>query len=405
MSTIDELSLASGAPQDGPASGIVRTRCEPPVFVLWRSSGGDEADVLLHWHPALPDKLPDDPDEPICTVQLWVRNTAELLEARLQQHHLGRPLMAWTNVQLERLMLVMAQQTCGDSPHQDEVRLRRAPGRMVIDVHFRRLMQVGLTGPELGGCVVEILNAYASGSGSDLLRVLRSAAQAQACHQAALKESGESLEALRRETSRLEGSWTDAAAAAKKQHRGLLQRFALVLQAKIDKERSLHDEVQEKRWARMGVANVAALPPREVEGEQVADRGRCRGGRAARARSARGARGEGATAPRGRGSRRGRGRANAPPSEADGASDERSPSPAAKRSRLQAPEVQQAPGESKPLEAAMPSVSGPSHSLFDPDSQELHADYADATDGSADLMSCLDFIWLELAEYVTHVAN
>lgn len=53
----------------------------------------------------------------------------------------------------------------------------------------------------------------------------------------------------------------------------------------------------------------------------------------------------------------------------------------------------------------MPSVSGPSHSLFDPDSQELHADYADATDGSADLMSCLDFIWLELAEYVTHVAN
>eukprot|EP00913_Durusdinium_trenchii_P028171 g26414.t1 len=216
MSTIDELSLASGAPQDGPASGIVRTRCEPPVFVLWRSSGGDEADVLLHWHPALPDKLPDDPDEPICTVQLWVRNTAELLEARLQQHHLGRPLMAWTNVQLERLMLVMAQQTCGDSPHQDEV---------------------GLTGPELGGCVVEILNAYASGSGSDLLRVLRSAAQAQACHQAALKESGESLEALRRETSRLEGSWTDAAAAAKKQHRGLLQRFALVLQAKIDKER------------------------------------------------------------------------------------------------------------------------------------------------------------------------
>ena len=58
-----------------------------------------------------------------------------------------------------------------------------------------------------------------------------------------------------------------------------------------------------------------------------------------------------------------------------------------------------------PDQAAMPSVSGPSHSLFDPDSQELHADYADATDGSADLMSCLDVIWLELAEYVTHVAN
>ncbi|CAK8996158.1 Uncharacterized protein SCF082_LOCUS4869 [Durusdinium trenchii] len=259
MSTIDELSLASGAPQDGPASGIVRTRCEPPVFVLWRSSGGDEADVLLHWHPALPDKLPDDPDEPICTVQLWVRNTAELLEARLQQHHLGRPLMAWTNVQLERLMLVMAQQTCGDSPHQDEVRLRRAPGRMVIDVHFRRLMQVGLTGPELGGCVVEILNAYASGSGSDLLRVLRSAAQAQACHQAALKESGESLEALRRETSRLEGSWTDAAAAAKKQHRGLLQRFALVLQAKIDKERFIAANLGRRKGGQGWVSQM--LPP------------------------------------------------------------------------------------------------------------------------------------------------
>lgn len=60
--------------------------------------------------------------------------------------------------QLQRLMDVMAHQSCGDAPHQDEVRLRRAPGRMVIDVHFRRPL---LSAPvELGGCVVEILNAY-----------------------------------------------------------------------------------------------------------------------------------------------------------------------------------------------------------------------------------------------------
>lgn len=58
--------------------------------------------------------------------------------------------------QLQRLMDVMAHQRLGNPPHEDEVRLRRAPGRMVIDVHFR-----SGKASELSGCVVEILNAYA----------------------------------------------------------------------------------------------------------------------------------------------------------------------------------------------------------------------------------------------------
>lgn len=60
--------------------------------------------------------------------------------------------------QLQRLMDVMANQRLGDPPNQDEVRLRHAPGRMVIDVHFRRPLVAAPV--ELGGCVVEILNAY-----------------------------------------------------------------------------------------------------------------------------------------------------------------------------------------------------------------------------------------------------
>ena len=156
--TIDDFSLASAIPE---ASATPAARA--PVFALWRSSSGDEADVLLDWHSDLPKKLPEASEEVICTLQLCVRGAqSEYLEARLQQHHLGRPLSAWSSSQLERLMRVMALQTEGDPPHQDEVRMRRAPGRMVIDVHFRR-PSMEASAMELGGCVVEILNAYAPG--------------------------------------------------------------------------------------------------------------------------------------------------------------------------------------------------------------------------------------------------
>ncbi|CAJ1342046.1 unnamed protein product [Effrenium voratum] len=154
------------------------------------------------------------------------------------RHHLAR--VVWTERHLERLMAVMARQKLGEPPHQDDLRLRRAPGRMVIDVHFR-----DKAAPL--GCVVEILNAYSSGRSqrSEVVELLRAASRAQQVQQAALQESTENLEAMRRSLARLDSEWADAKAAAEKRHRGLLQRFALVLQAKIDKERALHAEVQD----------------------------------------------------------------------------------------------------------------------------------------------------------------
>ncbi|CAJ1419347.1 unnamed protein product, partial [Effrenium voratum] len=187
--------------------------------------------VLLRWHPKMPQELPKE-EEPICTVQLCIRGeTPEFLEATLQQHHLAR--VVWTERHLERLMAVMARQRLGEPPHQDDLRLRRAPGRMVIDVHFR-----DKAAPL--GCVVEILNAYSSGRSqrSEVVELLRAASRAQQVQQAALQESTENLEAMRRSLARLDSEWADAKAAAEKRHRGLLQRFALVLQAKIDKARS-----------------------------------------------------------------------------------------------------------------------------------------------------------------------
>ena len=70
-----------------------------------------------------------------------------------------------------------------------------------------------------------------------MLRLLRAASAAQARHQAALREAQEALQGMRRESSRLEADWVAAAEAAQHRHRGLLRRFALVLQAKIDKEK------------------------------------------------------------------------------------------------------------------------------------------------------------------------
>eukprot|EP00434_Breviolum_minutum_P044589 symbB.v1.2.039840.t1/scaffold6777.1/size15618/1 len=280
-------------------AGIEKAKpTKPPTFACWRVANADTdvSDVLLHWHPDLPQQLPSNQEEAICTLQLCQRDSGgalELLEARLQQHHLVQPL-SWTESQLQRLMDVMAHQRLGNPPHEDEVRLRRAPGRMVIDVHFR-----SGKASELSGCVVEILNAYASGMSQsvEVLRLLRSAACAQRVHQSGLEETNENLQALRKDLGRLEGEWTAAMEQAKKQHRGLLQRFALVLQAKIDKElvfgfafvthqeRSLHNEVQEKRWAQMGAANVAQLA--EVRREDAPEDGalpRGRGGRGGRGR-------------------------------------------------------------------------------------------------------------------------
>ena len=107
--------------------------------------------MLLHWHPELP-QLPNEA-ETLCTVQLLDAGEAsdgqQLLEARLQQLHLV-PSSGWRQEDVERLMKVMAHQRW----QRDELRLRRAVGRMVIDVHFAASER------GLQGTVVEILNAY-----------------------------------------------------------------------------------------------------------------------------------------------------------------------------------------------------------------------------------------------------
>ena len=160
MSVASEPSLAVGptTAQAAPAPPV-------PVFSVWDSTAGETADVLLHWHRSLPE-MPED-DEPLCILQLHMGQNGqgqelEFLEARLQKHHLQPPLAAWSTTQLQRLMAVMAEQRRGAPPNHDEVRLRRAPGRLVIDVHFRSQVYGG-TGISLSGCVVEILNAYSSG--------------------------------------------------------------------------------------------------------------------------------------------------------------------------------------------------------------------------------------------------
>lgn len=302
MSVASEPSLAVGptTAQAAPAPPV-------PVFSVWDSTAGETADVLLHWHRSLPE-MPED-DEPLCILQLHMGQNGqgqelEFLEARLQKHHLQPPLAAWSTTQLQRLMAVMAEQRRGAPPNHDEVRLRRAPGRLVIDVHFRSQVYGG-TGISLSGCVVEILNAYSSGRSarSDTLEVLRAVAAAQALHTKAIAESRVSMEGLQSEMDRLEGDWTKACAGAKKRHRGLLQRFALVLQAKIDKERALHEELQVRRWNQQGAAAAAAAPKPAAVEEPMEVRGRGRrgrgGGRRGRGRGAAVLEGERPRSPRG----------------------------------------------------------------------------------------------------------
>ena len=132
MSTLEQ-SIAS----------VAEVKSTTAVFTSWSSSSGEHLDVVLYWHPELPLTLPE---EALCSVQLL--DLEGLWEARLQRLHLV-PSSGWRQQDLERLMRVMQRQKW----QQDELRLRKETGRLVIDVHF---------GSENGlkKRVVEILNAY-----------------------------------------------------------------------------------------------------------------------------------------------------------------------------------------------------------------------------------------------------
>eukprot|EP00928_Gymnodinium_smaydae_P016225 TRINITY_DN16057_c1_g2_i1.p1 TRINITY_DN16057_c1_g2~~TRINITY_DN16057_c1_g2_i1.p1 ORF type:complete len:280 (-),score=58.67 TRINITY_DN16057_c1_g2_i1:75-872(-) len=205
-----------------------------PVFACWQDSTDVGVDTLLSWDPAVPDGLPDAPEAPICVVRLRSPETAsEFLEARLQRHHLQGLPESWPGARLRRLQAAMARpaQRCSSG---DTVILRREPGRMVIDVLFRD--------GESSSRVVEILNAYASGGAprSEAVQLLRSVALAQRTHRESIRSAQRRLELSRASLKQTEAEWAEACRAATAATREQLSRFALLLQAKIDKERALH---------------------------------------------------------------------------------------------------------------------------------------------------------------------
>mmetsp|Transcript_2906 Transcript_2906/g.9140 ORF Transcript_2906/g.9140 Transcript_2906/m.9140 type:complete len:191 (+) Transcript_2906:126-698(+) len=131
-------SLADGAcgnDGDEPRAAGAAGRA-PPVLSRWQDDAGSAVDVLLHWHPSLPGMLPQGAEEALCVVRLCAAAPPlECLEARLQRHHLQRPLDRWSPDQLRRLMAVMSRP--GAPGARDEVSLRRpAAGRAVVDVLF-----------------------------------------------------------------------------------------------------------------------------------------------------------------------------------------------------------------------------------------------------------------------------
>lgn len=251
-----------------------------PLFARWQCSGdavlraagpltGEQVCVQLVWHPSLPSALPERPEEAICEVLLLQQSHdagPEFYEARLLAVHLQPPLEGWSAERLGRLMAAMAQ---GRSTPQgagvvDRVQLRRLAGRLTIDVLF------GGGGAAAGGPrwlsseekVVDVLNAYPVVSSSRIVAssMLRTVSRVQREHQSKAAEARRGLSALRAELAEMERRWAEAQDEAKRTYRGSLRRFALLLQAKVDKERELVTEADERSRAASAAAAAKAIP-------------------------------------------------------------------------------------------------------------------------------------------------
>ncbi|CAK0892483.1 unnamed protein product [Prorocentrum cordatum] len=86
----------------------------------------------------------------------------------------------------------------------------------------------------------------------ELLRAVASA------HRSRITEAQGQVESLRRELGSLEAQWDAARAQASMHCCGLLRRFALVLQAKVDRESALRREARERQLAEFNACAAAA---------------------------------------------------------------------------------------------------------------------------------------------------
>eukprot|EP00927_Polykrikos_kofoidii_P007673 TRINITY_DN13154_c2_g1_i1.p1 TRINITY_DN13154_c2_g1~~TRINITY_DN13154_c2_g1_i1.p1 ORF type:complete len:511 (+),score=68.58 TRINITY_DN13154_c2_g1_i1:101-1534(+) len=259
------LSTLGVAGDDAAASNTLKHRVS--VLARWQDTFDVPVDTELCWNDAIPEALPESVDEPICVVKLRSPDSpVEFFEARLQRRHLQGQPEAWTSCRLERLMAAMAEPDRRGG-NRDTVLLRREAGRMVIDVLFRGGSSDGPEGASEEGRVVEILNAYTTGTSpqTEATSLLRSLALAQRTHRRRIVEAQARLKEMYQDVNTMEARWTEACTDASKRWRDRLRRFALLLQAKVDKEQSLRAKSDELRLAAKNVAAAACEPPQHEE--------------------------------------------------------------------------------------------------------------------------------------------
>lgn len=230
-----------------------------PIFASWHDDGGASVNVQLYWHPTLPDVLPENN---LCTVHLCTaKSPPQFLEAILERHHLQGVSEMWSSKNFERLMSAMIQPN-RDRDDFDRVVLRNESSRMVIDVIFQEPCKES----RLVGRVVEILNAYPSVTSlrSSTTQFLRSIASAQRANRDTSAGAQVQMDSSHAQLASVEHQWQSCFADSLSRHRDYLRRFALLLEAKVQKEQALVLEVDQRRRARMFAAaasTASAVPP------------------------------------------------------------------------------------------------------------------------------------------------
>lgn len=229
----------------------------PDVFAKWSDDAGVAVDVRLQWHPSLPSALPATSEEAICVVQVCAISPSpgvepEHLEARMQRHHLLGSSDSWTPERLKRLMAAMATPSRASKPAEDPsadmVLLRRGTGHMVIDVFFAEgdIATASFLHRHGGKSkVVELLNARprSISARESITELLRAAVKVQGDHRRQIADVQAKLQSSRAALLALQQQWDTKRANVVRERRDRLRRFAVLLQAKVDKEHSLRAEL------------------------------------------------------------------------------------------------------------------------------------------------------------------
>lgn len=224
-----------------------------PIFGSWHDDGGAIVNVTLYWHPGLPDVVPE---SNICTIHLCtVQSPPQFLEATLQRHHLQGTSEMWSSKNFARLMSAMVQPN-RDRDDCDRVVLRNESSRMVLDVIFQEPCKES----RLVGRVVEILNAYPSVMSlrSNTTQLLRSIVSAQRINKDAREVAQAQLDSGRTQLASVERQWENSGADSVSRYRDYLRRFALLLEAKVQKEQALLTEADQHRRAQMFASAASA---------------------------------------------------------------------------------------------------------------------------------------------------